>query len=133
MTPMSKRVFVFGANEAGKHGAGAALYARLHHGAVYGVGVGLTGNSYALPTKDMNIRVLPLESIQVYVTRFLTFAENSPEMEFDVTRIGCGHAGYRDEDIAPLFLIHGPVPANCWFPEAWWPWLGDAANYNDFV
>jgi len=124
------RVFVFGSNTRGAHGAGAARYAVEHHGAIMGLGDGLQGNSYAVPTKDMYIKTLSLKVIEKYVIKFLQFAYEHDEMEFDVTRIGCGLAGYTDKDMAPLFV---GAPKNCWFAEAWKPWLGDEANYNDFT
>ena len=97
------RVFVFGSNLAGRHGAGAARFARLERGAVYCRGVGLQGNSYAIPTKDERIRTLPLSRIEPFVKEFVAFAEAHPDMEFEVTRIGCGLAGYKPRDIAPMF------------------------------
>lgn len=109
-------IFVFGSNLAGRHGAGAALYAAKNHGAKYGVGVGRTGNSYAIPTKDSSIRTLPLDSIQPYVTEFLEYASNHPELEFQVTKIGCGLAGYTEADIAPMFT---GAPSNCHLPDGW--------------
>lgn len=109
-------VFVFGSNLAGRHGKGAALAARREHGAVYGVGIGRTGNAYALPTKDASIRTLPLETIARYVGDFLEYARAHPDLSFQVTRIGCGLAGYREEAIAPLFA---DAPANCLLPEGW--------------
>lgn len=109
-------IFVFGSNRAGRHGAGAALYARKHHGAIYGVGEGLQGSSYAIPTKDEWLKPLPLDAIQQHVERFLTFAAVHPEMTFKMTRIGCGLAGYTDEDIAPMFCRH---PPNVILPEEW--------------
>jgi hypothetical protein len=69
--PTPKPVFVFGSNVAGRHGKGAALYALQHHGASYGQGVGPQGNSYAIPTKDENIRTLPLDRIKPFVDEFL--------------------------------------------------------------
>lgn len=110
------KVFVFGSNLAGRHGAGAALYARQHHGAIYGKGVGLQGNSYAIPTKDFNIRTLSLHTIENYVREFKEFAINHPDMFFNVTRIGCGLAGYTDKQIAPMFIN---APVNCILPEEW--------------
>lgn len=115
---MSK-IFVFGSNLAGIHGAGAARFAVQHHGAIYGQGVGLQGQSYAIPTKDQRIRTLPLAAIQVHVEAFKTFAALHPELQFQVTRIGCGLAGYHDRDIAPLFK---GAPANCELPEGWPHW-----------
>lgn len=109
-------VFVFGSNLAGRHGAGAALYARKHHGAIYGQGIGLQGNSYGIPTKDMYIRTLPLHEIARHVIDFLLFAIAHPDLTFEVTRIGCGLAGYTDTQIAPMFKN---APANCLLPEGW--------------
>lgn len=109
-------IFVFGSNLAGRHGKGAALCARQQHGAVYGVGVGRTGNAYAIPTKDEGLRTLPVESIRAYVNDFLTYAALHPDLSFTVTRIGCGLAGYMDADIAPLFK---DAPPNCILPTGW--------------
>ena len=109
-------VFVFGSNLAGRHGRGAALDAKLKHGAVYGVGEGLSGQSYAIPTKDERLRTRPLPAIRESVERFMKFAADHPEMTFQVTRVGCGLAGYRDEDIAPMFA---GAPGNCLLPEGW--------------
>lgn len=113
---MPKEIFVFGSNLAGRHGKGAALYARLHHGAIYGQGNGLQGNSYAIPTKDVYIRTLPLDTIQFYVDTFKEVAARYPEDTFNITRIGCGLAGYKDSDIAPLFK---GAPDNCKLPVEW--------------
>ncbi len=108
-------IFVFGSNLAGRHGAGAALYARKYHDAIYGQGIGLQGSSYGIPTKDFNIRTLPLDEINIYVQEFLAFAANSTHT-FTVTRIGCGLAGYTDAQIAPMFAN---APCNCKLPEGW--------------
>jgi len=108
-------IFVFGSNRAGIHGAGAAAFAAKHHGAQLGVGEGLTGNSYALPTCDASIRPLPLSDITLHVDRFLAYAKERPQLSFQVTRVGCGLAGYTDEQIAPLFLA---APDNVWLPAA---------------
>lgn len=91
---MNNRVFVFGSNLAGRHGAGSALEAKLNHGAVNGVGVGWRGNAYAIPTKDVQLKRLPLRTIAGHVGVFLTVARASPAFEFDVVAIGCGLAGY---------------------------------------
>jgi len=109
-------IFVFGSNLAGRHGAGSALHAKEHHGAVYGVGKGLTGNSYAIPTKDENLQVLHLPQISIYIQEFISFARSHPEMTFDVTKIGCALAGYSQMDIAPMFRN---APSNCNLPEYW--------------
>ena len=99
-------IFVFGSNLLGHHGAGAALQARIHFGAEYGIGVGMTGQCYAIPTKDRNIETLPINKIKHYVDDFLQYAKDHPELMFLVTAIGCGLAGYSPEDIAPLFKNH---------------------------
>ena len=91
-------VFVFGSNLAGMHGGGAARAAFQHFGAVMGCGVGLRGQSYAIPTMQGGV-----ETIAPYVDQFIAFAKEHPEFFFYVTRIGCGIAGFRDRDIAPLF------------------------------
>jgi hypothetical protein len=106
-------IFVFGSNLAGRHGKGAARYARQRHGAVYGQGVGLQGNSYAIPTEDERLRTLPLDAIREHVAAFKRFAAEHPELTFQVTAIGCGLAGYRPEQIAPMFA---DAPANCVLP-----------------
>lgn len=109
-------IFVFGSNIAGRHGAGAAAYAHKFEGAVYGNGVGHHGNSYALPTKDINIQTLDLADVKQFVDLFIQYAELNPELEFKVTRIGCGLAGYKDSEIAPLF---NNAPSNCQFDSVW--------------
>lgn len=96
-------IFVFGSNLAGRHGKGAALEARKKHGAIYGEGVGLQGRSYAIPTKDKYLRTLPLSAIELYVQGFLGVARTSPHHTFRLTPIGCGLAGYKPEQIAPMF------------------------------
>lgn len=109
-------IFVFGSNLAGRHGAGAALKAFREHGAIYGQGIGIQGDSYAIPTKDENIQTLPLNKIQKYVDQFIRFAKLNPDKKFQVTRVGCGLAGYTDEDIAPMFVN---APDNCILPVGW--------------
>jgi hypothetical protein len=109
-------IFVFGSNLAGRHGAGAALFARQHHGAINGLGFGPQGSSYAIPTKDQNIITLTLPRIAHYVFVFLEYARAHPELTFDVTRIGCGLAGYDDADISPMFK---DAPENCRLPDGW--------------
>jgi len=104
---VSERIFVFGSNAAGRHGKGAALYARQHKGAIYGVGYGLQGSSFAIPTKDKNLKTLPLETIKHYVDMFLEFAR-MVDLEFELTPIGCGLAGYKYSDIAPMFAEASP-------------------------
>lgn len=121
--PRAVEIFVFGSNLRGAHGAGAAKAAAEFYGAEYGVGVGRTGRSYAIPTKDRNIRRMDLLEINEYVCDFVDYVLANPNEQFFITRIGCGLAGYRDEDIAPMFhQIAENV--NCSFPEEWAPYLG---------
>ena len=112
-------IFVFGANEAGRHGKGAALLAKQKFGALQGNGVGLCGQSYAIPTKDWDIKTLPLTAIAGYVEDFLFYASEHPELEFLTTMIGCGLAGYTPEQIAPLFFEH-EIPNNVSLPNEFW-------------
>ena len=112
-------IFVFGSNLAGRHGAGSARHAAMRKGAIEGRGVGFQGESYAIPTKDERIRTLPLARIKPYVDAFVLFAKSHPEMTFEVTKIGCGLAGYTDADIAPMFR---EAPRNCILPHGWREW-----------
>lgn len=91
-------IFVFGSNLAGAHGGGAARMAYRRFGAVWGIGVGLTGRTYAIPTMQGGV-----DTIKPYVDQFIAFAREHRQLTFLVTRIGCGIAGFRDRDIAPLF------------------------------
>ncbi|MBS5611510.1 MAG: hypothetical protein KHX95_18225 [Bacteroides sp.] len=91
-------IFVFGSNLQGIHGGGAARIAREYFGAIMGQGVGLQGQSYAIPTMQGGVR-----TIKPYTDEFIEFAKANTNLHFLVTRIGCGIAGFRDEDIAPLF------------------------------
>lgn len=107
-------IFVFGSNLAGMHGGGAARIARLHFGAVMGQGVGLQGQSYAIPTMQGGV-----ETIRPYVEEFIIFAHQHPELHFLVTPIGCGIAGFEAEDIAPLFKSAKEMK-NISLPESFW-------------
>lgn len=111
-----KHIFVFGSNLAGRHGAGAALIARKDWGAAIGIGIGRTGNAYAIPTKDRNIRTIPLKKIEPYIKEFITYAKDHPELTFLVTKVGCGLAGYLESDIYPMFQN---APVNCVLPVGW--------------
>lgn len=113
-------IFVFGSNLAGRHGAGAAKFAVQHHGAIYGQGFGLQGNSFAIPTKDANIKTLPLSFIRTYVEKFKGFAREHPELTFQLTPIGCGLAGYKYEDIGPMFKNS---PSNVVIPKEFEPYI----------
>jgi hypothetical protein len=94
----ANEVFVFGSNLQGHHYGGAARIANEKFGAIFGQGVGLQGQSYAIPTMQGGV-----ETIRPYVDEFIEFAKQHPELIFYVTRIGCGIAGFQDSEIAPLF------------------------------
>ena len=106
-------IFVFGSNLQGMHGGGAARVAYRNFGAIMGQGVGLQGQSYAIPTMQGGV-----ETIRPYVDEFIAFAKEHPELTFLVTRIGCGIAGFTDEEIAPLFAEAQSVD-NIVLPEGW--------------
>lgn len=108
----SDEVFVFGSNLAGAHGGGAARIAYLKFGAIMGQGVGLQGQSYAIPTMQGGV-----ETIKPYTDQFIQFARQHPELKFLVTRIGCGIAGFDDVEIAPLFHEAMDVE-NVFLPES---------------
>lgn len=107
-------IFVFGSNLAGMHLGGAARVAKNKFGAILGQGVGLQGQCYAIPTMQGGV-----ETIKPYVDEFIAFAKAHAELKFLVTRIGCGIAGFKDEEIAPLFKDALDV-ANIVLPEAFW-------------
>ncbi|HYF17779.1 MAG TPA: hypothetical protein VEA40_07890 [Ramlibacter sp.] len=118
--------FVFGSNLQGVHGAGAAKVAQSLFGARRGVGDGLTGCAYAIPTKaHWRADGLMLVEILGYVARFIAHARDNPQQRFFVTRIGCGLAGHRDQDIAPMFRL---APVNCSLPDVWRPFIEPAAE-----
>lgn len=99
------RIFVFGSNREGRHGKGAAKHAMLKCGAIYGQPSGLQGSSYAIVTKELRKHLPPvtLEEVEDGVRRFLHFAASNPHLDFEVTPIGCGLAGFSPEEIAPMF------------------------------
>jgi len=110
--------FVYGSNLSGRHGKGAAKTA-TKWGAEYGVGRGPSGQTYAIPTKDYAIRTLSLEHINLYVEIFAAWAAGHPNQTFLVTPIGTGLAGYKPEDIAPMFKDCVDLP-NVHLPQSFW-------------
>lgn len=115
--PAAGQVFVFGSNLSGRHAGGAARAAAEQYGAEEGVGEGLTGDSYALPTVQAEMAgPLALDEIAAAIGRFIAFAQANSNTRFMVTRVGCGIAGFTDEQIAPLFA---DAPANCSLPRPW--------------
>lgn len=112
-------VFVFGSNEGGKHGRGAAKTA-LTWGAKWGQASGLQGMTYGIPTKDSSIRrVLSINEIKSYVDEFIKFAKENPDLKFLVTEIGCGLSKYKPKDIAPLFKDAIDID-NIHLPKRFW-------------
>ena len=107
-------VFVFGSNLAGAHGGGAARLAYKKFGAQWGIGVGLQGQSYAIPTMQGGV-----DTIRPYVDKFIAYAKQHPEQHFLVTRIGCGIAGFSPDEIAPLFAEAAEVE-NISLPDDFW-------------
>ena len=106
------QIFVFGSNHFGHHAGGAARFALDHFGAEWGNGEGLQGQSYAIPTME------GLPSTRQAVERFIAFARQHQELTFLVTPIGCGIAGFTDEQISPLFEQAHDVD-NIVLPEGW--------------
>ena len=125
-------ILVFGSNLSGIHGAGAARHAFMHHGAVMGQGIGLQGTSYALPTKGLNISFMPLTDIGRHVAAFISFAKIRPDLTFRVTRVGCGLAGFKDTEIAPLFRAALELP-NVRLPKGWRHYIttGEVVPFSD--
>ena len=102
-TISEKEVFVFGSNLSGRHGKGAAKTA-LGWGAKYGQASGIQGKTYGIPTKDASIRrTLSIEEIKPFVDEFIEFAKANENFIFLVTEIGCGLAGLKPKEVAPLF------------------------------
>ena len=110
----SDEVFVFGSNLAGAHGGGAAAAAHMFFGAVWGQGVGMQGQSYAIPTMQGGV-----ETIAPYVNEFIEYAKNHPDKRFLVTEIGCGIAGFTPDEIAPLFKAAVTIN-NITLPSRFW-------------
>jgi len=118
--PNYQCVWVFGSNLAGRHGAGAAKIAKDIFKAESGVGKGITGNSFAIATKGHKLEVLGIDEIKKQIDDFIDYATFNKSKIFFVTRVGCGLAGYLNQQIAPLFLN---APTNCEFPQEWEPYL----------
>ena len=120
-------IFVFGSNEQGVHGAGAAKDAYELFGAIPGQGFGLQGQSFAIPTRRYNrlgngkykMTNLSIDEIRVYVNEFLDIILEQQDHYFFVTALGTGRAGYQHSDIAPMFKR----ARNCWFPDVWKQYL----------
>jgi len=129
-------IFVFGSNELGLHGGGAARVAHEKFGARYdhkggpGQGFGPQGDSFGIPTCSKPTGQpgfeIAFEKVSYYVQCFILYAQQHPELDFQVTKVGCGLAGWTNEQIAPLFTI---APDNCQFDTEWKPILGENKKY----
>lgn len=108
-----REIFVFGSNKQGMHGGGAAWVAHKKFGAEWGVGEGLTGRTYALPTME------GAASMKKAVEQFTDCARRHPELTFLVTAVGCGIAGYTPQEVAPLFRAAAGLE-NVYLPEMFW-------------
>jgi hypothetical protein len=116
-------IFVFGSNLAGNHAGGAAWLAFQKFGAVRGQGQGMAGQTYALPTLDENMRPLILDeyvnvvkTFPKYVREFKDTARRLPALTFYLTKVGCGIAGFSEDEIKPFFA---DCPENVVKPEGW--------------
>ena len=118
-------IWVYGSNLAGRHGRGAARVAASRFGAARGVGVGRRGSSYGIPTKNEQLATLSLDVIKGHVDDFISYAKRHPTLEFFVTGIGCGLAGYTPAQIAPMFK---DAPLTCSFPDTWAPYLTEESQ-----
>lgn len=119
-------IFVFGSNFQGRHMGGAARVAQEKYGAVWGIGEGLQGQSYAIPTME------GLENLAPAVQRFTSFAKQHQELKFFVTAIGCGIAGFRADEIAPMFLNAAYLP-NVYLPLSFWKMIMDIPRADESV
>lgn len=113
------QIFVFGSNESGIHGAGAAKLAVNQFGAIWKKGFGPQGKSFGIPTKDWDIYPLSLEDINFYIKRFIAYASERVADEFLVTEVACGLAGFKPEEIAPMFKNCVGLP-NVHLPQRFW-------------
>ncbi|MGE3592887.1 MAG: hypothetical protein AB7G52_10405 [Arcobacter sp.] len=127
---LKDEIFVFGSNLKGVHGKGSAKTAYLKFGAKLGVGEGLVGNTYAIPTKDKDLNPLSLDMIQLKILSFFNCCLLNKNKTFIVTRIGCGYAGYKDNQIAPLF---SNSPDNVLLPEVWKLYLKENPYISSFL
>jgi hypothetical protein len=119
----SKRIYVFGSNEAGKHESGEALVAYKKHGARYGMSYGHIGSSFAIPLWDQKQEQLDPRRIWKYVQGFLAYAQGHPELIFQITHLKRNLVGIN------IVLMFDTASPNCLFDDHWHPTLGDYHNY----
>ncbi|KZX80563.1 hypothetical protein A3715_19375, partial [Oleiphilus sp. HI0009] len=111
-------IFVYGSNDKGLNGKGAALTGKKFYGAVDGIGEGISGRCYAIPTKDQDLNVKTLSEINESIGRFIEYAKDNSNDQFMLTRIGCGLAGYQDKEIISLLKKY-ELPKNIHVPGIW--------------
>ena len=109
-------IFVFGSNLNGNHAGGAAKLAADKFGAIPGQAEGIQGQSYAIPTLDKNMNKLPVETIRNSIQELYNFANENAHLDFYVTKIGCGIAGFQKEEIASVFKSFDFIPFNIILP-----------------
>lgn len=127
--PENDTIFVFGSNPDGIHGAGSAKVALNHFGAQYGIGKGLVGNSYALPTKDIRVmknngyKSISEEDIIQNIRELYTCAKNNPNKKFKVAYRNKGNEvtlnGYNGYEMSQMFIKAGEIPENMYFSQEW--------------
>lgn len=111
-------IFVFGSNKAGRHGKGAAKYARDNYGAKAGCGEGITGLAYAIPTKGENLERLNFSEIDAAICRFIVHARATPDAQYILTPIGTGLAGHSKRDVWSVLKREG-LPRNVFLSSSW--------------
>lgn len=129
---LDKMIFVFGSNLSGIHGAGAAKYAHKERGAKWGVGEGPTGECYALPTKGLNITPMDFNQFVIHAHTFMRYAEKNPHLNFQMTQVGCGLAGFRPVLVATSLAYAALNLENVYFDEAWREYLPEAKFWGTF-
>lgn len=110
------QIFIFGSNLAGNHAGGAARYAYDNFDAEWGVGEGLTGRCYAFPTLTKNMAQVSNTELKASRLNLYKTANDNPDKEFLLTKVGCGIAGFPEWRIKKLFTN---VPINIIKPEGW--------------
>lgn len=125
IVPEENTIFVFGSNPEGRHGAGSAKVASLLFGAVYGIGEGLQGHSYALPTKDLRCwNNMPINQIVENIKKLYICAKSHPNLNFKVAYRNQPYeitlCGYTGAELQSAFKAAGPIPDNVWFSEEWY-------------
>lgn len=76
-----------------------------------GQGIGMAGQSYAIPT------TMRRGLIGAYATEFVQFAKEHSDLRFYLTPVGCGIAGYTPKEVAPLFVECLDMD-NVWMPQS---------------